>query len=133
MSRSLLFLLIIAFLAFNCSKKGSTATPADSPSVITINAPVTGVFVTNGSSLNISGDMTDNNALVSTKVEIKNKNTGTVYNTQSANTGNVTFYHFSWNWTVTGITTLTPAVVRVTSKDRYGYEVFSEVEITLDN
>ena len=69
----------------------------------------------------------------SVRIEVKNKTTNAVLFQQSSPAGNATFYRFLWNWVVTGITTITPATVKITAKDLQSNEVVKEVDITLDN
>lgn len=131
------FFLIAALLLFavlNCNKSSNdTPAPADIPGSVQIDHPATNVFYINGTPINIDGTMTDNNNLVSAKVEVKNKTTNTTLFQQTTNTGNVNFYRFNWSYTLTGITTTTPGSVKVTAKDKLGNEVYKEVDITLDN
>ena len=129
--------LVISLISFvclstSCKKKGNTTEP-EVPSVITITTPTAGTVYINGSGLRVTGNMTDDNVLSVAKVEIRNKVSGTVYNTQSSTTGNVGYFGFDWAWTVTGITTTTQATVKVTAKDKLGNEVYTEVDVTLDN
>lgn len=138
MARFCFFMLFIfiSFLSLTCSKKSSNNSntpPADSPSVIQIDFPHTGVTYTNGFNLVVSGTITDNNTVATAKVEIKNKTTGAILYQQNSSAGNVFLYRFSWNWIVTGITGPTPATVKITSIDFYNYQASSEIDIALDN
>lgn len=130
-------LLIPAFflLLLGSCKKDTASTPSgpDIASVINVATPGTGVIFTNGSTLKIEGDVTDNNGLSTVRVEVKNKTTNAILFQQSSTAGNATFYRFLWNWVVTGITTLTPATVKITAKDLQSNEVSKEVDIKLDN
>jgi hypothetical protein len=65
-------------------------------------------------------------------VEIRNKTTGAILFQQSSTTGNVGFYRFLWNWTVTGVTGPTTATVKVIAKDKLNNEVFKEMDVQLD-
>ncbi len=132
---SLLSLFFMAVCASIGCKKSSTniTTPADSPSIITFTTPLAGVIALNGTNLSITGTISDNDVLATATVQIRNKATGAVLFQQSSTTGNVAYYNFSWNWTVTGISSATPATVRVTSIDKLGYSVYNEVDIVLDN
>lgn len=131
------FFLIAGFYmctVLSCNKSSSNTTPpADVPGSVQIDHPVANAIYTNGSPILIDGTMTDNNNLVSAKVEVKNKTTSATLYQQTTNTGNVTFYRFSWTYTLSGITTLTPGTVKVTAKDNLGNEVYKEVDITFDN
>lgn len=130
-----LTILTLAFsIVFITScKKDDDTVPADTAAVIDITAPAAGTIYTNGSTVSVDGTAIDNNVLSSTRLEIRNKNTNAVLYQTSTSTGNVTFYRFHWTWTVTGITTLTPATVRVISKDKYNYETSKDVDFNLDN
>jgi len=132
---SCLVLAVSLSIGIGCNKddSGGGSTPADTLASIVIDFPLPGALYANGSTMTISGTMVDNNVLSTAKVEIKNKATGALYNSQTSSTGNVTFYRYGWTWSITGITTLTPAIIRITAKDKYNYEVFKEVEVTLDN
>jgi len=129
---SLFFMAVC--MSISCKKNSSSTTPpADTPSDIQITSPTAGTIGINGTNLRIEGTITDNNVLTSARVEIRNKNSGAVLFQQSSSTGNVTFYRFLWNWTITGITSTIQATIKVTAKDKYLYEVFKEVDIVLDN
>jgi len=126
---------LIMLAVASCQKDSGSTTPAtdSSPSLIQIDFPVTGAIYANGSALNITGTITDNDNLSTAKVEVKNKTTNATLNQQTSSTGNVTFYRFQWSWTITGITATTPGTVKITAKDKNGFEVTKEVDITLDN
>ena len=124
----------IGFLIFmtGCKKdSGNSPTPTDTPSVIVITSPNAGTIVLNGSVLKVEGEITDNNNLSTANVVIKNKASGAILFQQQSTTGTVSFYRFLWNWTVSGITVSTNAVIRVTAKDKLGNEVYKEIEVTL--
>jgi len=125
-------LIIFVLISVGCGKKDD-APPPDSPSVITITEPLAGGIYQNGTILQIRGSISDDNSLSNAKVEIKNKNTGVVYFQQNNPTSNVIFYHLMWNWTISGITGPTLASLKITSTDRYSYQVIKEVDINLDN
>lgn len=134
MKRSLCFaaFITVLFISPGC-KKNSTSTPADTLSDIQVDFPTTGTIYINGSTLTVSGTITDTDNLSSAKVEIKNKSTGVVLNQQSSTTGTVSFYRFQWGWMVSGITVSTPATVKITSTDKLGYVVSKQIDVTLDN
>jgi hypothetical protein len=96
-----------------------------------ITSPNAGTIVLNGSVLKVEGEITDNNNLSTANVVIKNKASGAILFQQQSTTGTVSFYRFLWNWTVTGISTSTIAVIRITAKDKLGNEVYKEIEVTL--
>lgn len=135
MKKILFYSLLIFGIGTSCSKSsgGNTTPPDSSPSDIVIDLPTAGTIVLNGTNLTITGTITDNNNLSQAKVEIRNKTTNALYNSQISSTGTVSFYRYTWNWTVTGITGPTPGIVRVIAVDRYGYIVYKDVDITLDN
>ncbi|MEO7984838.1 MAG: hypothetical protein ABI688_12230 [Bacteroidota bacterium] len=129
----LLSLLIILTTA-NCKKdSGGTNNITDTPSGINMTFPVPGLIYINGGLLRVEGDMTDLNALATARVEIKNKTTGAVLFQQSDPTTNVTFFRFMWNWTVTGMSAVTPATVKVTAVDKLSHQVSREVDVMLSN
>lgn len=124
----------LLFILISCKKDSTTTPPGPNvASVINITTPGIGVIYTNGSTLKIEGDVTDNNGLATVRVEVKNKTTNAILFQQSSTAGNATFYRFLWNWVVTGITTITPATVKITAKDLQSNEVSKEVDISLDN
>lgn len=130
--RLLTILWVGCFLLPGCKKDNNGQEP-ESPAVITIATPTSlGIYV-NGSTLKIEGDMTDNNVLAQARVEVRNQSTNAVLFQQSNITGNVGYYYFLWNWQITGITSPTPAVVKVIARDKLANEVSKEVNITLDN
>src|SRR6476620_7634231 len=103
MTNRLSLILLVAFITvcgMSCSKKTSTTTPADMPSDIVMDFPVTGTVYLNGSMLTASGTITDNDFLASCKVEIKNKASGAIYYQQTNATPGVSFYRYTWTWTV---------------------------------
>lgn len=128
---NILFVGLLVFLV--ACKKDNNNTPADKPAIIDITKPSTGVSYTNGTALPIEGLIIDDNGLSQARLEIRNKATGTLLNQQSSATGNFNYYNFQWTWTVTGMTATIQAIVKVISKDRYGYEASKELEITLTN
>ena len=126
----------ILFISLSCNKKnsGSTTPRADMPSDIQIDLPNnTGVIYTTGFPLVVTGIIIDDDILTTANVEIKNKTTGVILYQQTASAINIALYRFQWSWTVTGITVTTPATVKITATDKYGYKVSKEIEITLDN
>ena len=131
-----LWVLVISIIFTGACKKDSgsdTPTTDSSPSVIVIDIPTTGAIYLNGFNMNVTGTITDNNNLSTAKLEIRNKTTGAILNQQTSTTGTVSFYRYNWNWTVTGISATTPAVVKIIAKDKNGFEITKEVDITLDN
>jgi hypothetical protein len=125
--------LITLFLFFlSCNDKNNTP-PPDTASDITITQPATGLTFLNGSVIQVRGVIIDNNGISAAKIEIRNKTTGALYFGQQTPTPYVTYYNFSWDWTVTGITAVTPAVIKITCIDKYNYEVSEEIDINLSN
>lgn len=112
---------------------GSTTPPTDTPGIINVTTPGVNAIYTNGSSLNITGDLTDVDGLSQGKVEVKKNSDNSVLFTQTSSTGGVSFYRFNWAWTISGITTITPCTVKITCTDRYSRVVTKEVAIQLDN
>jgi hypothetical protein len=122
--------LVMAILFMNCNKDDNDA-PPDTPSVIDIDAPTAGTIFINGTGMEIRGNVADDNALSSVKVEVRNSTTGAVMYQQNNATGNVLFHNFLWNWTVVGINTTTNATVKIIATDRYNYQVSKEVAVVL--
>ncbi len=128
----LVFMLTVVFLITGCSKDNDNNTPpADSPSVITITTPPAGTIFINGSTLQVRGNVTDNNALSSARIEIRNTTSNAILYQQNQSTGNVLYYDLNWNWTVTGITSTVNAMIKITVTDRYNYQVTKEVAVVL--
>ncbi len=125
-----IFLPVILF-SVSCNKDGGGSEP-DVPSTVTITSPVAMTLYINGTTLRVEGEMADNNVLSSARVEIRNKSTGAILFQQSSTTGNVGFYRFLWNWTVSGVTAPFTATVKVTAKDKLSNEVIKEVDVQLD-
>lgn len=141
MKLTLFFSLIITAttLITGCSKdssgggSGGGSGGSNTPGVINLTSPGAGVIVTNGTTLTVTGDLTDVDGLSQGRVELRNKNTNGVYFQQISGTGGVTFYRFLWSWVVSGITTLTPATLKITCVDRNNNIVTKEIDIQLDN
>jgi hypothetical protein len=134
MKYRILFLSAIAAIVFfsaGCSKDDDNNTPADSPGVITITTPAANTTYINGSILQVRGNVTDNNALSTARVEIKNNATNAILYQQNQSTGNVTYYGLNWDWTVTGITSATNATVKITVTDRYNNQVTKDIPVVL--
>jgi hypothetical protein len=127
------FTIIAAFisLASGCSKNDNNSTPADSPAIITTTSPAPNTTYINGSVLQIRGNVTDNNGLKTAKVEIKNNANSSILYQQNQSTGNVTYFDLNWDWTLTGITTLVNATVRITITDRYNNQVTKDIPVVL--
>jgi hypothetical protein len=126
-------LLFIALSFINCKKDSASTPAADIAGRIDFTLPIAGSIYDNGLVLKTEGGMNDDNGLASAKVEIRNKTTGAILFQQTSATGNVTFYRFLWNWTVTGITGVIPATVKVIAIDKLSNQIFKEVDITLTN
>jgi len=124
-------LILIAF--GSCKKDNGTGIPADTAATIDITTPSTMIIYLNGSNLPVTGTIADNDVLATAKVEIRNKSTNAILFQQTDNTGNVGFYRYSWNWTISGITGPTPGNVKIISKDKYGYETSRSIDINFDN
>ncbi|NOT51132.1 MAG: hypothetical protein HOP10_07620 [Chitinophagaceae bacterium] len=128
-------LLLFIVLIGACKKDSDSSPPATdtSLSAIVIDFPTAGTLYINGSSITITGTIVDNDNLNQARVEIRNKITNAIYNQQQSSTGTVSFYRFTWNWTVAGITGPTQGTVKIISKDKNGFEVSKQVDILLDN
>lgn len=138
MKKHFFFLILVVSALFigACNKGGDdNSTPATdtSPSAIVIDFPTAGTLYINGSNITITGTIVDNNVLSQARVEIRNKTTGAILNQQSASTGNVTFYRYTFNWTVAGIAAPTQGAVKIIAKDKNNFEISKEVDILLDN
>lgn len=129
--RGILLLAGIALIGFSC-KKDNDPVENDVAGTITYTSPIAGSVYDNGFVINIEGEMADNNRIGTAKLEIRNKTTNALLNTQSVNLGTVTFYRFDWSWPVTGITAATPAIVRVLNIDKLGNIIQKDVEVTLN-
>lgn len=131
--RTGLILGMVLFFA-GCSKDDNNGSGGpDAPAVITITTPGNNAVYINGTTLRVLGNMTDTDVLATARVEVRHKTNNTLYYQQSVSTGNVTFYGFTWDWVVTGISASVPATVKVTAVDRKGNEVSQTIDITLDN
>ncbi len=130
---SLLTFVLWAALLMNCKKDSGSSTPADTAATIDITTPVSGLAYLNGSNLSITGTIADNDVLATARVEVKNKTTNAILFQQTDNTGNVGFYRYTWNWTISGITGPTPGNVKIISKDKYGYETSRDIDINFSN
>ena len=120
----LLLILTATLMMTGCGKDNDNNTPpADSPSIITITTPPAGTIFINGSTLQVRGNVTDNNALSNARIEIRNTTTNAILYQQNQSTGNVLYYDLNWNWSVTGITSTVNAMIRITVTDRYNYQV----------
>lgn len=126
-----LFLIAISFATIHCKKEEAPALPPDQPGSVTITTPVANTLYENGFVLTVEGEMIDNNVLSTARVEVRNKTTGALLFQQSTPTGNVTFFRFLWNWTVTGMTANIVATVKITAVDFQSREVSKQVDIFL--
>lgn len=133
--RNIIFftLLPTIILSGSCNKKNDSSPPADTSAVITINSPIANAHYVNATILQIRGNVNDADILKSAKMEIKNKSTGAVLNTQTSLTGSIAVYSFNWSWTITGITTPITATVKITSTDQFNYVTNKEIDIILEN
>ena len=129
----LVSLLFLSICFISCKKSNSNTPPADQPGNVDITTPVANSIYDNGLVLKTEGGMSDGNGLSTAKVEIRNKATNAILFQQTSTTGNVTLYHFLWNWTVTGISGVITATVKVTATDNLNNQVFKEVDVTLTN
>lgn len=128
-----LVLFLSLLLAGSCSKDDDNNTTPDSLSVITIQSPSAGVTYLNGGTLRIEGTINDFDRVSTARVQVKNKNTGTVYYEQTANAGDITTYFFLWNWVIVGISSPVTATVTITARDLRGFERSTALDISLSN
>lgn len=131
MKQTITIILFSILLLTGCKKSSNNTVPPDSPSVITITTPPSGTVFLNGSTLQVRGNVSDNNALETVRIEIRSASSSSIYYQQNQPTGNVTYFNLAWNWTVTGITGLTNAIIKITITDRYGYIVTKEIPVVL--
>ena len=96
-------LYLISLSLFFAACKKDNAKETDVPAVITLNAPIAGTIILNGTSLQIRGNATDDNVLASINCTVRNTNTNAVLYSRTLTTGNVGFFDFSQDWNVTGI------------------------------
>lgn len=122
-------ILSIAWLFSACKKE--TAKEPDVASQITIAAPIAGAIFLNGTALQIRGNATDDNVLASVNCTVRNSSSNAILYNRTLTTGNVGFFDFAQDWTITGITSLTPAKLIVTTTDKVGYTASKEVEFQL--
>lgn len=128
--RKIFYALLLITVTTGCKKETSTPNLA---ATINILSPLTIDIYPNGTPLDVTGNMEDNNDIVQARVEIRNKTSGAIYYQQSTSVSNLSQYNFSWTWNVTGITGVTTATVKVICKDKQGNEEFEEVDCTLEN
>lgn len=114
---------------FSCKKE--TVKEPDIASQISISNPTTGTIYINGSSLQIRGNASDDNVLSSVTCTIRNKSNNAVLYNRVLTTGNVGYFDFSQDWTITGINALTPARLLITTTDKVGYIASKEVDFEL--
>ena len=124
--------LFIVLVFVNC-KKDEDNQPTDTQAAFLINAPVANTHYPNTTPLYVRGIMHDPDILKNARVEIKNKNTGTVYFTQTISTGSVPQYNFDFNWTVSGMTGLVTATVRITAIDQFDRETSRAIDVFLED
>jgi len=129
-------LLLISFailpLIISCSKDSDNNGGPNTPTEIVIDLPTAGQIVFNGANLRIEGTVTDNNIISNVSVQVRNKTTGAVLYSAQSPTPNVSFYRYTYNWSVTGVTSSFIATVKVTGRDVNSNEGFKEVDITLE-
>jgi len=124
---------LFSFLLFvSCKKDDNNNPPADTAAVITITVPTANARYTNGSTVEVRGNINDADILKNAKVEIKNKTSGAVLYTQTTLTGNVPVYTFNWSWPVSGVTVSFTVTVKITSTDQFDYQTTKEVDIIFD-
>ncbi|MFM7671785.1 MAG: hypothetical protein ACKO6Q_04255 [Bacteroidota bacterium] len=127
--RHSIFAISLTILLTACKKDSSKE--ADVAAQITLSNPTSNTLYLNGSPLQIRGNATDDNVLASVNCTIRNKNTNAVLYSRTLTTGNVGFFDFSQDWTIIGITALTPAQLIVTTTDKVGYTATKQVDFQL--
>lgn len=127
---ALVFFSVIALAS--CKKDSNNNPGGNSDTVVVIDRPTAGQIIFNGANLAVEGTVTDNDVLANVSVQVRNKSTGAVLYSTQTTTASVSFYRYTYNWTVTGISTSLIATVKVTGRDVNGREGFREVDITLE-
>ena len=128
MKRNIWPLILFAFLTA-CKKENPKE--MDVPSVFTVANPTNGTIYLNGSTLQIRGNTTDDNVLSSVNCTVRNKNTNAVLYNRTLTTGNVGYFDFAQDWTITGISSLTPVQLIITTTDKVGYTANKTVDFQL--
>jgi hypothetical protein len=124
-----LFILMLSLSLTACEKDNDKE--PDVPAAITIVNPIAGTIFLNGTALQIRGNATDNNVLASVQCTVRNTTSNATLYSRTINTGNVGFFDFGQDWTITGITGPTPARLIITTTDKVGYTATKEVDIQL--
>jgi hypothetical protein len=127
--RVTLCLLTCSFLIASCTKNKDKE--PDVAAQITISAPIAGTIFLNGTALQIRGNATDDNVLASVTCTIRNTTSNAILYNRILPTSNVGYFDFAQDWTITGITGITPARLIVTTTDKVGYTATKEVNIQL--
>lgn len=87
-------LLVLSILLSAATKTITTPQHPMYSGTITVTSPSAIAIYTNGNTLKVEGEMTDNNGLSTARVEIRNKTTTALLYQQSSTTGSVSFYRF---------------------------------------
>ncbi|HYC40194.1 MAG TPA: hypothetical protein VEB63_06870 [Chitinophagaceae bacterium] len=128
-----LFAVLSLVVLLACKKDDNGNPPPDTPSTISMTLPTANGHYPNATPLNVRGSITDQDLLKSARVEIKNKANGTMYFSQTAAVANLPQFNFDWSWTVTGMTGIVTATVKVTATDRYDRQTTREVDVFLED
>jgi hypothetical protein len=120
----------LALIVLTGCEKNNNSEPEVATTILITSPSPAGLYV-NGGTMGIEGEMSDDNVLTNAKVEIRNKATGAILYQQSTSTGNVGFYRFLWNWTITGVTAPVTTTVKVIAKDKLNNEVFKEMDVQI--
>jgi len=133
MRRSYYIVLLAGLCILNngCGDKKDTAPPADTAAVIQYTTPSAGATFLNGTTMQVKGNIIDNDGISAVKLEVRNTASNTVMYQQNISTSSVTYFDFNFNWTVAGISSATNATVRVICTDRYSYQVSKDVSVVL--
>ncbi len=126
-------LLLTGFSILNtrCGDKNDTPPPADTAAVIQFTSPSAGAIFLNGTTMQVKGNIIDNDGISAVKLEVRNTASNSIMYQQNVSTSGVTYFDFNFNWTVSGISSATNATVRVICTDRYSYQVSKDVNVVL--
>jgi hypothetical protein len=132
---------LVSFLAFSglmlagaCSKDGDNGNTGgnNNPTEVVVTVPTNNQVVVNGTNLVVDGTVTDLDILANVSVQIRNKTSGAVLYSAQTTTATVSFYRYTFNWTVAGVSSAFTGTVKVTARDIYGGEGIKEVDINLE-
>ena len=128
-------LLAVAGLVLaSCSKDGDNGGGGgnNNPTEVVVTVPTNNQIAVNGTNLLVDGTVTDLDILANVSIQIRNKNSGAVLYSAQTTTPTASFFRYTYNWTVTGVTSAFTATVKITARDLYGGEGFKEVDVYLE-